>query len=148
MADEADEVEKKSGIGCKTWALLIVLVLALITWLVVYAANRVLSLRMNATHSYSLPSPPRFLTDAQATIKATQALNSEGYSSNLWKPVELSKSRDPDGNPDKCFQRDPKNPAKGIVTFADSDQASAKNSRIVHVELKGNQIECRVEMPH
>ena len=119
----------------------------MITWLVVIAANRVLSMRMNATHSYPVPAPPTFLTDALATTKATQALAAEGYDTDVWKPVELSKSTDPDGNHDKCFQREGTNPAKGIVTFSDSEQASAKNSRIVHVELKGNQIECRVEMP-
>jgi len=144
--DDDDMPAKRAGMGCKTWALLILLLISGITWLVVFAANRVLSLKMNATHSYSLPSPPPFLNDALATTKATQALASEGYDTSLWKPLELSKTSDPDGSHDKCFQRDATNPARGIVMFSDSPQASAKNSRIVHVELKANQIVCRVEM--
>jgi len=139
--------KKASPIGCRTWAILIVLVIVGLTLLVGFVASRLISLRMNTAHSYTLPSPPRFLTDALASTKATQAIASEGYSTNVWKPVELNKTSDPDGNRDKCLLRDPTNPAKGDVTFCDSDQASAKNSRVVHVELKGNQVECRVEMP-
>src|SRR5262245_36956122 len=109
MADEHDEEgeeeKRSSSIGCKTWAILALIVIAGVTWLVVIAANRVLSLRMGTVHTSELPSPPRFLTDSLATTKATQAIASEGYNMNIWKPVEVSKSSDPDGNSDEHFQR-------------------------------------------
>src|SRR5262245_49898065 len=119
-----------SPIGWRTWAILIVLVVVGITLLVGFVANRLLSLRMNTAHSYTLPSPPSFLTDALATAKATQAIASEGYNMKVWKPVEVNMTSDPDGNRDKCLNRDRSNPAKGDITFCDSDQATSRNSRI------------------
>ena len=58
-AREQDEEPQAQAMGCKTWAVLIILLVGGITWLVVFAANRVLSSKLNAVHSYTLPSPPR-----------------------------------------------------------------------------------------
>ena len=124
-----------------------VLVVAGATWLVVLAAQKVLALRMGTVHSYTLPAPPRFLTDQLALQKAQQAIATEGYNTDYWKALEDSKTSDPDGNHDKYLARNPSSSTSGTITFCDSDKHTAKHTRIVHVELKENHIDCQVEMP-
>jgi hypothetical protein len=137
----------RKWIGFRTGCALVILVVAGATWLVGLAAQRVLALRMGTVHTYTLPSPPRFLTDQLALQKAQQSLASEGYNTEYWKAVEDSKSSDPDGNHDKYLARNPANSASGTIIFCDSDKRTAKHTRIVHVELKGNRVDCQVEMP-
>ena len=75
-------------------------------------------------------------------------MESEGYNTKLWQPIETSKSSDPDGNHDKYLARDPNLANGGTILFSDSPQSSAKHSRIVMVNLKGNRLECQVMTGH
>src|SRR5262245_45511050 len=105
----------RKWIGFRTGCALVILVVAGVTWLVVLTAQKVLALRMGAVHSYTLPAPPRFLTDQLALQKAQQSLASEGYNTDYWKPLEDSRSTDPDGNHDKYLARNPTNAASGTI---------------------------------
>ena len=128
----------------KTWLILIIAIIVAATVLVGTIAQKLLALRMGAVHTFTLPSPPRFLSDSLAQVKARQALENEGYNIKAWQPIQMSKSSDPDGNRDKYLNRDPVSGNGGTILFSDSAQSSAKHQRIVRVTLKANQVECQV----
>jgi len=116
-----------------------------VVWLVGFTANRLLALKMGAVHTFTLPAPPRFLTDALALTKARQAMDVEGYDQQ-WKPTEAGKTSDVDGKPDKYLVRSGPGANAGTIQFTDSRHP--KNSRIVHVELTANRVECQVQAPN
>ena len=128
----------------RVWLVLVVGAIVGVSALVGIVAQRLLALRMGAVHTFTLPSPPRFLTDALALVKARQAMDSEGYIAKVWQPIEAGKSSDPDGNRDKYLARDPNDTNGGTIVFSDSAQSSGKHSRIVRVNLKANRVECQV----
>src|SRR5690242_16704568 len=90
----------------KMWLILIIATIVGATVLIGLVAQRLLALRMGAVHSFTLPAPPRFLTDSLAEVKARQAMESEGYLPKVWQPIQMSNTSDPDGNHDKYLNRD------------------------------------------
>src|SRR5437667_8540932 len=109
-------------IGWRGWLIVIVVTIIGATVLVGLVAQRLLALRMGAVHTFTLPSPPRFLSDSLAQVKARQALENEGYNIKAWQPIQMSKSSDPDGNRDKYLNRDPVSGNGGTILFSDSAQ--------------------------
>src|ERR1044071_8030600 len=89
----------------KVWLALIMIVIIGTTVLIGLVAQKLLATRIGAIHTSTLPSPPRFLTDSLAEVKAKQALEAEGYNLKRWQAMQISQSTDPDGNHDKYLMR-------------------------------------------
>jgi hypothetical protein len=131
----------------RTGCALAVLLIAAACALVGVVARRILSTRMGAVHTYTLPAPPPFLSDALALTKARQAMESEGYSLKLWQPLERRQTKNTQGEIDQFLLRNPTNAASGSITFADSAQSTPGHQRVVEVDLEQNRVSCRIEIP-
>ena len=123
-----------------------VIVIAGACVLVAVVAQRILSTRMGTVHNFPVTAPTPFLSDAVALARARQAMEAEGYSLKLWQPVQKRQANGSAGKSDQFLARDSVDSTSGSITFADSVQSSA-HIRVVHIELKQNQIECRISIP-
>ena len=103
--------------------------------------------RSGPVHVYHLRPAPAFLPDALALEKARETLARDGYDAAAWDPSEEDRSGAPDGTRDRYLSRNADNPNYGTILFHDRTRTQQNPARIVHLELKGDRLECFVVLP-
>ena len=109
--------------------------------------RRVKASRSGPTHVFRLDPAPPFLPDGLALEKARETLARDGYELAEWEPWEDGRSTAPDGARDVYLSRNLSNPNSATILFHDRSGKHPNPGRIVHLELKGDRLECFVVLP-
>ena len=87
------------------------------------------------------------LTDEVALAKAQDVMKLRGYDTATWQAMGENEKELPYGRRGPFLRRNTRNANEGCIQFVDSSMKDRNPTRIVQLELRGDQLHCELIYP-